>query len=273
MRNQATRAVATRRERFFFRTVARVSRVYLEMYGNFSYEIDLNGELRVLTALAALSPRCVFDVGANIGDWTFTAVGMFPQARIHAFEIVPATARLMQERVEQAGISTVTVNAAGLSDSQGVVTVSYLPGFSAGATASMSDREGDVELRDCPVLVGDKYCQEHRIEHIDFLKIDVEGFESKVLEGFDLMLGRAAIDVVQFEYGRVNATLRVLLGDLYDRLEGHGYAVGKIFPDGVDFRAYDAWVDEDFRGPNFLAVHRERPDLINSVAVSARAQR
>jgi hypothetical protein len=37
--------------------------------------------------------------------------------------------------------------------------------------------------------------------------------------------------------------------------------VGKVYPTYVDFRSYRL-TDEDFRGPNYLAVRRERNDLI-----------
>ena len=37
--------------------------------------------------------------------------------------------------------------------------------------------------------------------------------------------------------------------------------VGKIFPSYVDFREYEL-KDEDFQGPNYLAVRAARADLI-----------
>ena len=113
----------------------------------------------------------------------------------------------------------------------------------------------------CEVRSGDEYLREQAIERIDFLKLDVEGAERLVLQGFAQTLEAGRIDVIQFEYGKVAILTHFLLKDFYDVLEGKGYAVGKLFPDHVDFRAYKL-EDEDFLGPNYVAVRRERADII-----------
>jgi hypothetical protein len=58
---------------------------------------------------------------------------------------------------------------------------------------------------------------------------------------------------------------RFLLRDFYQLLEPAGYLVGKIFPNGVDFRPYSP-DDENFFGPNFLAVQRKADDLITHLS-------
>jgi FkbM family methyltransferase len=265
-RNRMTPAVARRRDRFLFRALASASTLYLDMFANVCFESEINGELRVLRVLGAQGPRCVFDVGANVGDWSLAAAAVMPQARIQAFEIVPDTASVMARRLAERHVETVNLNAVGLSDENGTIAVAHLPEFSQGSSAAVVQPAGEVQWRDCPVRTGDDFCREHGIEHIDFLKIDVEGLEGRVLRGFDLMLTEGRIDVIQFEYGHLNASVRFLLGDFYDLFDGYGYAVGKIFPDHVAFHAYDAWRDEDFRGPNYLAVRRDRAALIDRLA-------
>jgi hypothetical protein len=59
----------------------------------------------------------------------------------------------------------------------------------------------------------------------------------------------------------VNIITHFLLRDFYELLEGRAYAVGKLFPDHVDFRPY-VLEDEDFLGPNYIAVRKMRPDII-----------
>jgi len=56
-----------------------------------------------------------------------------------------------------------------------------------------------------------------------------------------------------------------LLYDFYRFFEEHGYQVGKIYPDHVEFRGYSVR-DEDFRGPNYLAIRRELQDLIAALS-------
>ena len=261
-RDRATRSVARRRDQFLFRALAAGSTLFLDMMENRSYDMTLNGELEVLRLLAQARTECIFDVGANVGDWSIAAAGLLPGVQIHAFEIVSETAEIMRQRLASAQLSDVRVNAMGLSQESGTVRVAYLPGFSQGSSAAVVQPGGDVEWRACPVRTGDEYCRENGIEHIDFLKIDVEGFEARVLKGFHAMLSGGKVAAVQFEYGHLNASVRFLLGDFYDLFEEYGFAVGKIFPDYVDFRDYNSWRDENFRGPNYLAVHRGQTELI-----------
>jgi hypothetical protein len=52
--------------------------------------------------------------------------------------------------------------------------------------------------------------------------------------------------------------------DAYELLEAKGYTVGKLYPDHVDFRAYKL-KDEDFLGPNYVAVRSARTDLVEAL--------
>jgi FkbM family methyltransferase len=262
VRNRLTPVVARRRHTRAVRIIGLCAGQLLDMVANVSFELERNGELRILEQLSLSSPEIVLDVGANVGDWSAAATRVLATAQIHAFEIVPDTARTLRDRVEREGLRSVSVNAVGLSDSDGVVPVAYLPNFSEGSSAAIVQPSDEVRWIDCPVRTGDAYCAEHGIDHIDLLKIDVEGLEDRVLKGFDGMLSRGVIDVIQFEYGHINASVRVLLGEFYELFERYGYAVGKIYPDGVEFRAFDPWRDENFKGPNYLAVHRSQTALL-----------
>ncbi len=106
----------------------------------------------------------------------------------------------------------------------------------------------------------DAFCRERRIEAIDFLKIDVEGAEHRVLEGARELLEAQKIDCIQFEYGAFSIETRFLLKDYFALLSGQ-YFIGKIFPNHIAFTDYD-WMAEDFRFSNYLCVSRSRPDLL-----------
>ena len=106
--------------------------------------------------------------------------------------------------------------------------------------------------------------KKHGITHVDFLKLDVEGAENRVLQGFANALQDRLIDVIQFEYGRANIISKFLLYDFYVLFQKYGYKVGKIYPNYVDFREYSS-DDENFLGPNYLAV---REELVNHLGLA-----
>ena len=103
----------------------------------------------------------------------------------------------------------------------------------------------------------DNYCQKYGVEHIDFLKLDVEGHEFAVFKDAASMLKNVNIDRIQFEYGGCNIDSRVLLKDLFELLIGYGYHLFKIFPKRLELeKCYDQKI-ENFQYANWLAVKGE----------------
>jgi FkbM family methyltransferase len=255
-------AIATNRRAGLLRFSHGAARAYLRGYDNINYDMLSNGEARVLACVGATNPTCLFDVGANVGDWARQAVSVASGAKIHCFEIVPDTAAVLRQNLQ--GQRNVVVNPFGLAAEEGDVAVEVTPGDNSRAsTVPLPGVMNPGETIRCPVMRGDDYCRQDGISHIDMLKIDTEGGDYDVLRGFEDMLSRRAVDVIQFEYGLWSIWTKHLLIDHHALLANFGYLVGKVFPTYVDFRTYDPAVDEDFRGPNYLAVRAERSQLID----------
>jgi FkbM family methyltransferase len=199
----------------------------------------------------------VFDVGANRGEWTCLAMEHMRLADIHAFEPVPQTAALLRSAV---GIGVrAEVHECALGDSDGTRRISLnVPRSELVSLLDLAEGPDSIVVA---VRRGDAICSELGIERIDLLKIDAEGSDHQVIAGFDTMLRRSLIDVVQFEYGAWAFTTKFLLRDFWNAFEGHRYVVGKLHPRGVAFGPYSTRL-EDFRGLNFVAVTTDRPDLI-----------
>jgi len=238
--------------------MARLCRQYLKWYGNASYKPEKNGERWVLERLRSADLSTVIDVGANVGKWARLAAAAFPNATVYALEIVPATFERL--RTEMAGLERVRPVKVGLADHTGHLQIRYHPASSAHATYTDYPHGWSGETIDCDVTTGDAFLEARGLAAADFVKIDVEGAEHLVLQGFAGALAQRRLRFVQFEYGRVNILTGFLLKDFYDLFTRHGYVVGKIYPDYVEVRAYDLG-DEDFVGPNYLACRREEPLL------------
>ena len=220
-----------------------------------------NGEARVLDQLGS-ELRVVFDVGANVGDWTQNALRA-GAGHVHAFEISPATAAGVAKRYAEE--PRVTVNTFGLSSEAGTVTIHHYPDHPALTTVTDYPHDAESTAIEVPVRTGDEYVAEAGIERIDFMKLDVEGAEEHVIGGFRQTFERGAVRVVQFEYGRVSILTKYLLRDFYADMTKYGFTVGQIGPNGVAFVPYDLDM-EKFNDSNWLAVHSSCPELMTRVS-------
>ena len=237
-------------------------------YENMNYDFSSNGEENVLKRLkATISCKTIFDVGANSGEWSCLTSTIFPDAHIHAFEIMPETFQSLLNATSQ--IENFSPHNVGLSDVEGTIPVYYSPDKSSLATCVPEFSEKFHRYKPKKLVTnitkGDIFCRNKSIDTIDFLKIDVEGHEHNVLKGFEGMLKAGRVKIIQFEYGYVNICTHFLLKDYYEYLEGFDMKIGKIYPRYVDFREY-SYSDENFFGPNYLAVHSSCGEVIDSLS-------
>jgi FkbM family methyltransferase len=239
-------------------------------YENFDYDFYKNGEFGLLKRLASGNysgstdvPYVIFDVGANVGHWTINASEIFPTAVLHCFEAIQPT--LMELKRNTQNRKNITVNEFGLLNIEDELLFKYYPESSVLSGMYDFPIEAKHEFVKGRVRIGDDYVEENDIKKIDFLKIDVEGAENLVLEGFKRSLKQKKIQMIQFEYGMANIITKFLLYDFYRFFKEYGYTLGKIYPGFVEFRDYDLQ-QEDFRGPNFLAVREDCSDLIKTLS-------
>lgn len=234
-------------------SIEKIGYQYYKQRQNHQYNFELNGEAWLIKKAQELSlNNIVFDVGANIGDWSIAASKI--STNIHAFEICPPTYIKLESALGSS--EKVKINNFGLSNEQGTLQVHYCPDqdeLSSMVAVVCSDNTKSIEAKVCR---GDQYCFDNKIEKIDFLKIDVEGAEAAVLEGFSDMLNPDHIQLIQFEYGMVCIESKFLLNDFYKLLTSAGYKVGKLYPDHVKFKDYE-YEDENFLGPNYVAASPE----------------
>jgi FkbM family methyltransferase len=240
-----------------------VAKKYINYYNGYSYDFAKNGESELLTRMAALRPTLVFDVGANVGDWSAIAAEKFPGAIVHCFEISKKTFQTLGGHLKGPRFK---LNNFGLSNESG--TLRYKDyGQNSGVNtiildATYHDDAVSHALVEAPIKSGFDYCQENSIDFIDFIKIDVEGAEHLVIMGFEELLAKKMVRAIQFEYGYTNGDSRFLMRDFYHLFEKHGYIVGRIRRGGVSFRGW-MYQDNDFTsGPNYLAVRKDDDQLI-----------
>lgn len=204
-------------------------------------------------------PLCVFDVGANQGQYLRLALKILAGRDLvaHAFEPSCTAFRALREAV--GGRSNVHLNNCALGSARGSATLYYdRPGSGLASLTRRRLDHLDIEFglsESVAVDTVDDYCAAHRVARIHLLKLDVEGHELNVLEGAAQMLGGRRIDVIAFEFGGCNVDTRTYLRDFFELFQGYRMRVARVTPSGylVALPRYrEAY--EQFRTSNFVAI-------------------
>jgi FkbM family methyltransferase len=159
-------------------------------------------ELAVFQSLQDV--QVVFDVGAR-ADVDYLALN--PEAEYHLFEPNPEFFDQLQEKVGNR--KNVHLNNFGLGDKTGKYAYSN---FYQAFTDGEAQIEGTNQTLEIRTL--DDYIAEHGIKRIDFLKIDTEGYDYKVLLG-----GSQAVKMahyIQYEHWDNKQQFHDLLGNEFD---------------------------------------------------------
>jgi len=130
-----------------------------------------------------LSPTdLVFDVGSHHG--LHTVVMARRSARVIAIEPNPHNVTILKKNVALNGLRNVVVRQTAVGDSNGKVTLPE----DAGEGGVLTENNDDVPTIDVDLLPLDRLAEEYGFPQ--FLKIDVEGFEDRVLKGSPEILRR-----------------------------------------------------------------------------------
>ena len=224
-------------------------------FHNYSSQ-GISGELRILNELIRnIASPVVFDVGANNGDWSALALKANRLARIHAFEPQAALAAHIAATYPAIAINTLAVGeVAGeldlydYADHPGSQHASVLKGVID------SVHGGTPRISKVSVVTIDDYCRQHGVQHIDFMKIDVEGYEFAVLNGAKEMISAGRIQAIQFEFNEMNVTGRTFLQDFMNAL-GNNYCIYRILPHGrLELKTHNHWFNEQYAYQNILAL-------------------
>ena len=244
-----------------------LAKKYIIRYEGFSYSFKKNGEEYLLDKLISSDIKTVFDVGANIGNWTEIAHKKFSNSTIHAFEISEKTFKVLKRRYKDN--SQIVLNNFGLSDKSGEFEYKDY-GKNSGVNSLILDSDfHDLQMKSkilkTMIDIGDEYCLNNKVHSIDFLKIDVEGAEHLVLGGFTNLLRSGKIKVIQFEYGYTHADAKFLIKDFYKLFNSFDYVLGPLKPSGVIFMDFDYALNDFNSGPNYVAVHKNQIEIINCI--------
>jgi FkbM family methyltransferase len=160
------------------------------------------------------------DIGANLGVISLRlAERVGSSGQVHSFEPNPAMLSYLKCTLDANPGLPIKVHPIALGKEEANLVLS-IPQSNAGSASLVNGAaDGSVTKVEVPVRRLADFAAEHRLERIDFMKIDVEGFETEVLEGGKDLIARLrpkAIVLEEFQkpkFGKLPPSLQ-LLADL-----------------------------------------------------------
>jgi FkbM family methyltransferase len=176
-----------------------------------------------------LNNSVVFDVGANMGLFSLWINDKFSNMKVHCFEPLPALYKICEHNLKsnEKSNNKFYIHNIGLSNKNEIVTMNYFPNANGLSTATndMDDKSNKLQdgysyivkkgtEKSIPVnvkmMLAKKFIIENNIQHIDFCKIDVEGFELAVVEGFGDFVNIVDVFIIEVENYRKDNLKKIL---------------------------------------------------------------
>lgn len=127
--------------------------------------------------------QVIFDVGGNIGLTTVYASKLTGRkGKVYSFEPMPETFQLLKENIEINRLKNVEpINLALSNEARKAIMFENL-NINRGAASlySSNNRSNGINVK---LSTLDAFCEKLSIDHIDFIKIDIEGEELNMLKG------------------------------------------------------------------------------------------
>lgn len=130
----------------------------------------------------------VVDIGAHIGYYTLLFARLVgDRGKVYAFEPEPSNFNLLKQNIEINGYKNVALIQKAVSNENGITRL-YLSEINTGA-ATIIGTENDSQYIEIETTTLDDFLMNSE-EEIDFIKIDIEGAESRAIEGMTSLLSR-----------------------------------------------------------------------------------
>jgi len=186
---------------------------------------------------AGIDMPSIYDIGASNGVWSWMMSDVVPHATFELFEPHPSEQyadTLAQVLKARPGFRMHRV-ALGNQDTTLRLNVHT---DHTGATLIDSDWEGVVAKKPVPVRRLDSLVAEIGLAPPDVIKMDVQGFELKILQGAEVTCRRAKALLLETWLYRVYGPETPLLGELVEWLQPRGFIL-------VDMG--DAWISPEMK--------------------------
>ena len=191
------------------------------------------------------------DIGANLGLVSFKMLERVgPSGKVIAFEPQSRMTDFIAQSIAQNNIKNLHLQKMGLADAPATLQLS-IPEHNAGAASFVSEGGGRVE--EVPVTTLDDFHQSDGLDGVRLIKIDVEGYESRVFKGGKAFLTSVKPDVIIFEENQRTGEIP----ESVSIIQSYGYDVFSM-PKAwftITLQPFQPHAD----GHDFVAIHKDAP--------------
>lgn len=234
--------------------------LYLQNYG-LAGECDSSGEesaMKIISEkLKNKNNLMIFDVGANIGKYTLSLKKFLKSNyTIHCFEPVHATFETLLKNTQTDqhifchnialgnNIRETKIFSNAVTHTQSSLIARDMSHWGEEYNLTYSESIKETTLSD--------FCNSNKIDFIDFLKLDVEGYEMMFFKGASDLLGKK-IGIIQFEFGVCAVDGKYFFKDVFYLLKDN-YRIFRITKNNLyEIKNYREQY-EVFLTTNYLAV-------------------
>jgi FkbM family methyltransferase len=165
----------------------------------------------------------VCDIGANIGLVTMLLSSLVgPNGHVLAFEPNPVPFARLQTTIARNDRTNVTAFPMALGAQSEQLALS-IPTSNSGAASLKNARDSHgIRSITVPVCTLDEIASQHAMDHIDFMKVDVEGFEAEVFKGSTHVLQSLRPDAILFEMND-HTSVPLIEHPVFSILDRYGY--------------------------------------------------
>jgi FkbM family methyltransferase len=236
---------------------------YLEAYlafllGKGSGGGSINEEVRGASKNIYRKFPVIFDVGANIGDWSKAFLDLQPNAKIYQFE----PSDICQAAIQKLNLPNTTLISDAVGKEEGkAYYYSSSPIDPVDCSASLYKRkdvrwgESEYQQKEINVITIDKIIAQYSIDFIDFLKMDIEGHELEALKGASQAFHDNKIGALSFEFGASNINSKTFFHDFWEFFKEKDFQLYRVTPGNNLVEINNYYTDlEYFRGAtNYIA--------------------
>jgi FkbM family methyltransferase len=180
--------------------------IFIKILNKFRYSFYISSKHVLTSYYNKTDEICIFDIGAHEGESTRTYSCLFPNSKIFAFEPYLGSFKELKKFKSK----KIKVFNLGLSSSKKIKKIFVNKNTSTNSVMRF-EQEADkiwggrgnlkslTEVK-CKFINLDQFLFEKKIDKIDFLKIDVQGYEFEILKGAKKTLMEKKIKMLEIEF-------------------------------------------------------------------------